>query len=281
MLSRLFVAIFGIIALLGIFLGGNVLLLLFTEIIVIASCLELIMMSRNNRNTFNVLTCLFISALIPVLTYFDIDSNFALFLLIIMIGLFQIVKVNLKDASSKLSSKLFISVYVSVLFSYILKLERLEEGTALIVFSFLLVWFCDSFAYMVGMKFGKHKFTPISPKKSIEGLIGGFVGVLFISRFFGYVYYIITLLFSYTGLFNVYPKYVEFFNGFNIKLILFSIVITAFAVLGDLFESKIKREFNVKDSSRLLLEHGGVLDRFDSSLFVIPLMYMIFTYLLK
>lgn len=116
-----------------------------------------------------------------------------------------------------------------------------------------LVWINDTFAYIVGSLMGKHKLTPhLSPGKTWEGFFGGF----------GF-----TLL----GGWVIYRMTGEFANGAWIFL---SLIITVFGLMGDLFESRLKRRINVKDSGNLLPGHGGILDRFDSLLFAAPLVML-------
>ncbi|MFL0352078.1 phosphatidate cytidylyltransferase [Xanthomarina sp. GH4-25] len=120
--------------------------------------------------------------------------------------------------------------------------------------SFILVWTNDTFAYLVGKNFGKQKLFPsISPKKTVEGFLGGL--------FFASVasYFIAT--FTETNL------------SFSNWLIL-SIIISVFGTLGDLIESKFKRQANVKDSGIIMPGHGGLLDRFDSIIFAAPFIYL-------
>jgi phosphatidate cytidylyltransferase len=113
----------------------------------------------------------------------------------------------------------------------------------------LLIWASDSFAYLVGRKLGKHKlFERLSPKKTWEGFLGG--------GFF-------TLLFSF-----IIGKYFS-----NLPLVFWlrcGLIIWVFGTIGDLFESSIKRMYDVKDSGKILPGHGGFLDRFDSLIFIIP-----------
>ena len=122
-----------------------------------------------------------------------------------------------------------------------------------LMYLFLLVWGADSGAYYVGRKFGKKKLAPkVSPNKSVEGLYGGIATTVIIMLVVQYSYLNLTAL----------------------QLILFLIlsVITVFAsVLGDLFESMIKRRAGIKDSGRVLPGHGGVLDRIDSLLAAAPI----------
>lgn len=117
------------------------------------------------------------------------------------------------------------------------------------------IWICDSFAYFIGTALGKHKLAPsVSPKKSWEGAIAGIFGALI-------SFYLFDTIFA-----------LSIQNGF---LLLFSFTVGVIGQLGDLAESKIKRDFNVKDSSNLLPGHGGLLDRLDSIMFVFPTIFAI------
>lgn len=118
---------------------------------------------------------------------------------------------------------------------------------------FLILWVNDSFAYFVGSSFGKHKMCEkISPKKSWEGLIGGAI--------FGIIMGIINAV---------------LFQAISMtSWIVVATLTVVFGTLGDLFQSKIKREIGVKDSGNILPGHGGFLDRLDSLLFVIPAIFI-------
>jgi phosphatidate cytidylyltransferase len=123
---------------------------------------------------------------------------------------------------------------------------------------FILIWTNDTGAYLSGMALGKHPFFPrISPKKTWEGTIGGFL---------------LTIIISF-----VLSKFLLDID-WPMALLLGSIV-SIFATLGDLVESMLKREAGVKDSGNVLPGHGGVLDRFDSLLFVAPTVYLIYSLL--
>lgn len=140
--------------------------------------------------------------------------------------------------------------YVGIGFMYFY--ETREAGLQFILFGLLIVWLTDTGAYIFGRSFGKHKLWPvISPNKTIEGFIGGLLCSL------------------------VVPLAFMFFMPFSYSMIwilVLTVVLSAFGQLGDLVESGFKRHFGVKDSGRLLPGHGGILDRFDSFMFVLPLM---------
>lgn len=143
--------------------------------------------------------------------------------------------------------------YLSYLPYYLVLLRRLENGWNWSLFFFLIVIASDSFAYFTGRAFGKKKLYPlISPKKTLEGTIGGLVGAVAIGGIYG-------------GLtMPLYP---------GAYLLALALVIAIASPIGDLVESLLKRGFQVKDSGNLLPGHGGLLDRCDSVVFSVPIMY--------
>lgn len=147
------------------------------------------------------------------------------------------------------------SVYVGFGFHYLITTRELaDNGLYLVFFVLLIIWTTDSCAYFVGRKWGKNKLWPdISPKKTIEGSLGGVVGAVIIGSIF---YFIFPLLNTYiTALFVI-------------------VVASVFGQLGDLVESALKRHYAVKDSGNVLPGHGGILDRFDSLIYVMPILHL-------
>lgn len=142
--------------------------------------------------------------------------------------------------------------YVAGLFSF-MWLLRTDFGTEWILFGIFITWITDSTAYFTGLRYGKTQLAPkISPKKTIEGAIGGLIGAVAAGLIFAVVY-------SYS----------------IAAMVLLSVVLSISGQIGDLVESAIKRERGVKDSGRILPGHGGILDRFDSMLFVLPSLYLL------
>lgn len=149
--------------------------------------------------------------------------------------------------------------YIPFLFSHLLFIEKLEYGNIILWLPFLTAWFTDTFAYFVGISIGKVKLCPrISPKKTVEGALGGIAGSVVLSTVAGLI------LSSF---------------GTDIKIIHF--IITGFlcgiaSELGDLAASYIKRYTGIKDFGNIIPGHGGILDRFDSILFTAPIVYYYF-----
>lgn len=175
----------------------------------------------------------------------------------------------------------FASVALPYAFSCFIKLNNItdldpslthHEGAYLVGLTFASCWVTDSFAFLVGRKFGKHKMCPsISPKKSIEGAIGG---VVFAAAFN------ICLLIAFDVLCKKLYGH-NIFGDSNMKYIFFipvSMILSLASMVGDLTASVLKRNFGIKDFSRILPGHGGIMDRFDSIVFVVPMLYSIMVF---
>ena len=138
-------------------------------------------------------------------------------------------------------------------------------GGLLLLLPLLLTWSSDIGAYVVGRAFGKRKLMPsVSPGKTVAGAVGGLAATVLV----GWLYTRFVLTPS---------TQLAFVRG---GILIFALLVSIAAQIGDLFESLIKREAGMKDSSHLIPGHGGVLDRFDSLLFVLPVAYVLFNTLL-
>ena len=150
--------------------------------------------------------------------------------------------------------------YVAVMLSYIYLTRSLEGGAFLVWLIFLCSWGCDTCAYCVGILIGKHKMAPVlSPKKSIEGAVGGVVGAALL----GLIYALAA------G---------KFFPEFDHSPAVYALICAVGALIsmvGDLAASGIKRNHNIKDYGKLIPGHGGILDRFDSVIFTAPVIYFL------
>ena len=154
---------------------------------------------------------------------------------------------------------------MSVMLSFVYLIRDMKHGLVLVLLIFVSSWINDTCAYFVGRALGKHKMAPVlSPKKSIEGLIGGIMG----AGIFGAVFGI---------LFN---SYVEQMNYAPLLFAVIGAVGALPAVIGDLAASAIKRNNDIKDYGKLIPGHGGILDRFDSIIFTAPIIYYLLMYLL-
>lgn len=147
--------------------------------------------------------------------------------------------------------------YVAIPISYIYRIRIMEKGIFIFILVFVCSWIADTFAYFTGVNLGKHKLVPhLSPKKSVEGAIGGILGATIVGVVYGLV------------LGNYYNE--RLWPAFAVICVLGSFI----SIFGDLAASAIKRNYDVKDYSNLIPGHGGILDRFDSMIFVAPVVYI-------
>ena len=222
------------------------------------------MQIRKNEEKINALE---IIGLIGVTAYYVVMyfTGFTSYLLLVGVATFLIVMSAYvfgfpKFHASQVATAIFAFVYAPVFLSFIYATRELEFGIYIVWLILICSWGCDTCAYCVGVLFGKHKMAPVlSPKKSIEGAVGGVVGAAGLGALFGW-----------------------FVNG-KVEsdvnfIILFAIISAAGALIsmvGDLAASAIKRNFDVKDYGKLIPGHGGVMDRFDSVIFAAPVSYFL------
>ena len=147
--------------------------------------------------------------------------------------------------------------YVAVMLSYVYQTRMLEDGAVAVWLIFLSSWGCDTCAYCVGVLIGKHKMAPkLSPKKSIEGGIGGLAGAALLGA--------------------LYALAINKWGGASAgvgEYALICFVGGIISMIGDLAASAIKRNHEIKDYGKLIPGHGGILDRFDSVIFTAPVIY--------
>jgi len=159
---------------------------------------------------------------------------------------------RLKDSFKRISATMFNVLYTAVFLSTIVLISKFEQGNKLNITLLGLIWITDTFAYFVGKTLGKHRgIFKASPMKSLEGFLGGIFFAVLASYF---IYY-----------FKFIPLKEAIFAGISAGF---------FGQIGDLFESVLKRDFGVKDSSSIIPGHGGLLDRFDSLMFAAPVFYV-------
>lgn len=155
--------------------------------------------------------------------------------------------------------------YVAVMLSYVYQTRMLPDGGVAVWLIFLSSWGCDTCAYCVGMLIGKHKMAPIlSPKKSVEGGVGGVVGAALLGA--------------------IFAACMNHFASADVSPVLCAVICGvggAISQIGDLSASAIKRNHEIKDYGKLIPGHGGILDRFDSVIFTAPIIYYLTLWLIK
>jgi len=261
LITRVISAIIGIPVLLGLVYLGKYYFLIGVTILSVLAMLEFNrMLGRIGRQSMPVFL-LAGAVLFPVLLYYQTEWLPCFTTLFFLSGglalLSKYPEINFQD----LSCNVLGIIYIALGFAHFLLLRNLENGLILVIYGFVVIWCTDSGAYFIGRAFGKKPFfQSVSPKKTWEGAIGGL--------FFGIIG---AIIFCYV---------VELKTPLENKMLLLlaAPLLSCVGQMGDLFESALKRHARVKDSSRIIPGHGGILDRFDSSLWVIPLLYHLLQY---
>lgn len=170
-----------------------------------------------------------------------------------------------KFHADQVMKSLFGYIYAPIMLSFIYLIRILPNGHYIVWMVFICSWVCDTCAYAVGMLFGKHKMAPVlSPKKSVEGGIGGIVGSAFVGAAFGML---------------MEMKVVDDPNVIWVMAVV-GAVGAVISQVGDLSASAIKRNYEIKDYGTLIPGHGGILDRFDSVIITAPIVYFLASCLL-
>ncbi len=213
------------------------------------------------KNKLIQAVCIIQAMLIPWAIYYESDIFMFILMMFVFVFILFYSEMTVKEKSG--TNGIFAAFFGAYVFPFFISLlvpmMNLNNGRYLVLIPFISAWCADAGAYFIGSKFGKHKLAPsISPKKSIEGAFGGVAGGIL-----GMLIYGIILHFCKTDVPWIAFIVIGFLGSF-------------FGLLGDLFLSYIKRDCKIKDFGNFLPGHGGVLDRFDSVLFVVPVCYYLF-----
>jgi phosphatidate cytidylyltransferase len=211
---------------------------------------------------YDISTPLCVTIMLIIISAFileDLSVELGMFAALLIIpASYVVTNKSLEDSLPSSAIAVLATTYVGMLGGSLIRLHNdFAEGYKLVFFLLLVVWLGDSGAYYVGKQFGKHKLSPrISPKKTVEGLIGGISAS------------IVAALVIHFTFFPAFPL---------VHAIIAGVILSVAGVIGDLAESMWKRSAAVKDSGKLLPGHGGFLDRFDSILFTAPILYCYWT----
>lgn len=195
---------------------------------------------------------------VMTLGYMATAFVYVLVIIIVMaaVYVFTFPRYDFKQISYAIVGALYIPLFVTSIYL----IRTLNDGKYVFWLVFISSWICDTCAYLVGCNIGKHKLAPVlSPKKSIEGALGGVAGSVIVAFIFAY-----------------FVEY-KLFGGTNhsteyMIICFFGAIISQ---VGDLFASAIKRNNDIKDYGTLIPGHGGIMDRFDSVIFVAPIIYIL------
>ena len=202
-----------------------------------------------------------IAGLIPFWVYYSGRESIALCGLFVYVVLLfcEAIGSHKRIGLEKLGGAFFLAVVMPFFLSSFLRIRLMDQWRALVVLPLLIAFISDAFALFAGMAFGKHKLAPeLSPKKTVEGAVGGFLGAVVCTVLYGLILRL----------------------GFQMEvnyllLALYGALGSVVSQLGDLSFSYIKREYGLKDFGNIFPGHGGVLDRFDSVIFCAPLTEML------
>lgn len=225
---------------------------------------------KQNFRAYRKLGVILSSMLILVDFWWSLDALFTLLVVIMLFILFR--HLRLSEPTSSMNSILttagifYISLFLSSLLRVRMNIDSwmgwdpiFMAGGKYFLLVWISIWICDTAAYFGGRAMGKHKLAPrTSPNKTVEGAVFGFIGSII-------TFYIVTPL--------LIPQLPILHMWLSI------LIVGVFGQLGDLVESRFKRDAGVKDTSAILPGHGGFLDRFDSVIFVSPFIFILFYYL--
>jgi len=265
MVTRVLTAlVLGPFVLAGIYLGGWFLLIL-TLLISVVSVWEFFMMSKVKDVSPNFLAGILFSVLYPVLFFTETIPLTPAGLLVLSVFLVSLTELfrNKPNPVLNIGFTVFASAYIGIGIGSLVGIRNLIPGAGLdhslgwLLLAIVIgIWMCDSFAYFGGKLLGRNKlFKRVSPNKTWEGAVSGFIASVLTLLFFGYFTPMQDLQLGFTELFVL------------------GIIPGLFGQLGDLIESLFKRDTGVKDSSHLIPGHGGMFDRFDSLILVAPIAY--------
>lgn len=213
------------------------------------------------KNQHVVAYSIIFAATVPFWYYFGCQMTWAVTaLFLFMLLLFgEAIASKQRMRVEEIAMAVFGAVLIPLMLSVFVLMADVDHAKFYLLLPFVAAFTSDAFALFVGMSFGKHKLAPsLSPKKTIEGSVGGFLGAALCCVLYGVV---IQMAFGHQ------PAY--------LVLILYGLLGSLVSQVGDLSFSYIKRQYGLKDYGHLFREHGGVLDRFDSVIFCAPLTYLL------
>lgn len=259
---RVIVSVIAIPLILFISYTGSIYFAGFVLLIAVISFVEFGLMAVHKKISINYFVGIPAVIFIVMNQYFHLIDLYPVILIIIVLLIITEIYRKKDNAISNLGIGILGIFYIGLFSSALISIRefypRIDDlyarGGLIIISMFASIWVCDSAAYFFGIRFGKHKLIPrISPSKSIEGSIAGFI------------FAILTMLAA--------GHFILEFISIQ-QAVLIGIIIGSIGQLGDLAESLIKRDTGVKDSSGLIPGHGGMLDRFDSLLLSAPVIWL-------
>lgn len=260
MFTRIMTSVIGIPLVIAIIVIGNPLLRYAIMVVSLIALYEFYgAVSKQNQPIVYVG---YAAIVVQFLTFDWIMTHYVIFItLLTMLSLIAMVVRYPKYSIIDIALTLFPVLYVGLMFSFMILIRDVREGSFWIWLIAISAWGSDTFAYFTGKTIGKHKLAPVlSPKKTIEGSVGGVIGA-------GVLAYVYTLIYTHYDALMARNQI-----GWVVGAVMLGAIISQY---GDLAASAIKRYYKQKDYGYILPGHGGILDRFDSFLFVAPIIYIV------
>lgn len=261
--TRLISGIILVILAIGLIVAGNDILLISTALISLIGMFELYRVFKMEKTIVAIIGYISLIVFYCNLRFSFMDDVMILFMATIILIMFAYVFTYPKFHASQIFVGFFGILYVGVMLSYIYQIRMLDKGLYLSFLIFICSWGCDTCAYCVGKLIGKHKMSPVlSPKKSIEGAVGGVVGAGLLAALYGFVF----------------KEQMEISTIQIWILAAITAVGGLISMVGDLTASAIKRNYDIKDYGKLIPGHGGIMDRFDSMIITAPIIFYLAFY---
>ncbi|WP_080874728.1 phosphatidate cytidylyltransferase [Oceanobacillus timonensis] len=259
MKQRTITAVLALLVFVPIIIMGGMPFTIFIYLLATIGLIELIRMRPPEKHFLPYVLSALLTwvVLLPDAVFTDITwfTKYELISILIFVLLAYTVLVQNAFTFDQVGFVILAAFYVGLGFFYLLETRDGDNALRNILFAFFIIWATDTGAYLFGRKLGKRKLLPaISPKKTVEGALGG----IFVAVVVAVIFHLIT------------P-----FEQSLLTVMMVTVIASCVGQIGDLVESAFKRIYNVKDSGKILPGHGGILDRFDSMLFVFPLLHFI------
>lgn len=267
MKTRVLSALCGVVLIIAVVIASGYIPVIWNITVAAIVCIalhELLHATGLLKNTLVLILSMICGALVQFVPFINNSAThlFSLFALFAFTLFAVLLKKHSELNFSDISVAFFSTFIISMAFLSFVLLKN-NYGIEYVIFMFMTAWVTDIFALFSGMLFGKHKLAPvISPKKTIEGSIGGFICSCIICTLAAYIY--------------------SLFTEISINYIYLAVVViicSVISMIGDLSFSIIKRQCSIKDYGKIMPGHGGVLDRFDSVLFASPTFFILIQYI--
>lgn len=258
MLTRIISGVIGLVLFFIIMFSDKLVLTIAIALLSIAALYEAFNAYGYNKHKIFIFTGVLTSVIFAFGDFYKPAMVLGFFFLMLVLFIAIMLNKHEEISTKDIFTVIFLNLLIPFVFSAIGYIKRMEYGGIYVWLPFIAAWVTDTLAYFTGRFFGRHKLCEkISPKKTIEGSIGGTLGAVA-----GFLIFAFAMSAACKVLFNI-PS-----------LLILALTSSILSQIGDLFASSIKRENGIKDFGNIMPGHGGVLDRFDSLLLTVPYIFI-------